>query len=415
MVRSVFSFVAVTLLALGVSASQAADTARLKISLERAGMSPMEAYDTTKIVQNVLYFDTAAALAAAAPDDGRFGYAADTDVLYVMVNSSWVAIGSGDGILGTNGGTFGNETNNVWTLAENSEDITFTFATNSVTLASGTAAVFTLTPATTITGDLTLNGGAGALTFGAASSSVVVPDDSATGLVLGSTGLLNLLTLDTQDGTEKLMVTGTTTQTAFHVDVGDALFDEDVAVLGGVGVVAQVVGVDFASLRIHDDPDAFLPNATADDDDLAVIYSGPGITLDTHDTGGNNDQHYYARGSAALPASYVAGSTITAKISGKMGRVADQGATVDLTAFVPDYTNLDGTFSGDLVETAAQSINADTDPHVYSFVIDDDATDHALAAGDVVEFVLNVLVDDDGDAGADIAFHVYRITIDFST
>jgi len=97
---------------------------------------------------------------------------------------------------------------------------------------------------TVATGDVTLNGGASALTFGAASSSIVLPDDSSTGLVVGSTGLLNLLTLKTSNGTEALIVTGTTAQQAFKVDTGTSQFDEKVTIAGGVEMTGtlQVLG-----------------------------------------------------------------------------------------------------------------------------------------------------------------------------
>ena len=107
-----------------------------------------------------------------------------------------------------NGGTFTNGTNNAFVLAENSEDLTLTFGTNLLTLASTTGATFVLTPATTISGDLTLSGAAGALTFNSASSSIVTTDNSATGLVLGSTGTLAALTLDTRDSAEGLIISG---------------------------------------------------------------------------------------------------------------------------------------------------------------------------------------------------------------
>jgi len=173
-----------------------------------AGMPLSKANTAQAGLANVYYYDTAVELLAATPTEGIIGYAIDTNALYIYAGSAWVALGSASGFLGTNGGTIGNETNNVWALAENSENLTLTYGSDLVTFASGTGATFILTPATAITGDLTLNGGAGALTFGAASSSVVVPDNSATALVLGSTGLLDLITLDTQDGVEKVVIGG---------------------------------------------------------------------------------------------------------------------------------------------------------------------------------------------------------------
>jgi signal peptide peptidase SppA len=69
-------------------------------------------------------------------------------------------------------------------------------------------AFYATTDPLTLTGDLTLDGGANALTFGAASSSILTTDNSATGLLMGSTGHLNTVTLDTRDGAEGVIVNG---------------------------------------------------------------------------------------------------------------------------------------------------------------------------------------------------------------
>ncbi len=101
------------------------------------------------------------------------------------------------------------------------------------------------TDATTMTGDLSLAGGAGAATFTDSASSIVVPDNDTTALVIGSTGLLDLVRIDTGDNTETLVVKGTTTTDALHVDVGDVQMDEDLAVTGALtlGGAAAVTGV----------------------------------------------------------------------------------------------------------------------------------------------------------------------------
>lgn len=112
------------------------------------------------------------------------------------------------GPLMTNGGSIDNETNNVFTFTENSEDATFTASTNLWTWASSTSATFAFTPAVAFTGDATLNGGAGALTFGAASSTIVTTDNAATGLCAGSTGALSTWCLDTTDSAEGVAITG---------------------------------------------------------------------------------------------------------------------------------------------------------------------------------------------------------------
>ena len=119
-----------------------------------------------------------------------------------------------DALTLSDGATFDQSANNVLTFAENSEDWELTFASNSVTMASTTGAVLTITPATTITGaltqtgDATLNGGAGALAFGAASSSVTTTDNSATGLDIGATGLTNMIRIVTTDDAEYVQFQG---------------------------------------------------------------------------------------------------------------------------------------------------------------------------------------------------------------
>jgi len=90
------------------------------------------------------------------------------------------------------------------------------------------AGTSTLTGATTQTGDLTCAGGAGALTFSGSASSVVVDDNDTTALLIGSTDQLNLITIDTGNDAETVVITGTTATDAFHVDVGEAIFDEGV-------------------------------------------------------------------------------------------------------------------------------------------------------------------------------------------
>ena len=119
----------------------------------------------------------------------------------------------------TNGESIDNETNDVFKFT-GSETVTLTYTTNVATWDSSTSATFTFTPAVTITGavthsaaltqtgDATLNGGAGALTFGAASSSVLTTDNSATGLDLGSTGLTNAIRVVTTDNAEYVQFQG---------------------------------------------------------------------------------------------------------------------------------------------------------------------------------------------------------------
>ena len=89
------------------------------------------------------------------------------------------------------------------------------------------AGTSTVTGTSTFTGDVTLSGGAGALNFGN-DGSIVVEDNNAAAFLVGSTGQLNLLTLDTADDTETVVVTGTTATDAFSVATGEATFAERV-------------------------------------------------------------------------------------------------------------------------------------------------------------------------------------------
>lgn len=156
----------------------------------------------------ILKFDKQTNLLATTQQDCTIGYALDTDIYYLRIANAWSSVGSVTALVGANSGTFANGTNNVWTLGENSEDLTLTASANLWTLASSTGATFALTPATTISGDLTLSGGAGALTFNSASSSIVTTDNAAAGLVVGAVGTLNILTLDTRDAAEGLGIAG---------------------------------------------------------------------------------------------------------------------------------------------------------------------------------------------------------------
>jgi hypothetical protein len=79
--------------------------------------------------------------------------------------------------------------------------------------------------------------------------------------------------------------------------------------------------------------------------------------------------------------------------------VASVSCTVDCNAYVEDYANNDGTMSGDLCATAAQSINSLTFA-TCSFVIDDDATGYVIAPGDVLQFILSVACNDSGTGTA---------------
>lgn len=325
-----------------------------------------------------------------------------------------------------------------------------TYTSNTVTLASGsTLAAQAITAATTlsvtgnfavntdkftvaaatgntvvagtlgVTGDVTLSGGAGAITVsGSGDSTLVAKDADSTAFCLGAAGALDLACLDTTDASPALDIKGVTTQTALHVDVGDVLADEDVKALGGVTFVAHTIGIDFGTIKIHDDYDALLTNASGDDDDL-TYYQGTfgtdAATLETVDCGGLNDTTQEGFFTFVIPATYVAGSTISIVANvGMRTTVADQSATLDFQCVVPDYANADGTVSGDLITPAAQSVNSTTFAD-KTFVLDDDATGYVLAAGNVIECMIVALCDDDGDAAGGITIVINSIDVVIST
>lgn len=97
------------------------------------------------------------------------------------------------------------------------------------------AGTSTLTGAITATGDLACNGGAGALDFsGSGASSVLVADNDTTALLIGSTGQLDLITIDSGNDTETVLITGTTAVKAFDVGTGTASFAEPATFLDAI-------------------------------------------------------------------------------------------------------------------------------------------------------------------------------------
>jgi hypothetical protein len=251
--------------------TQTVKQARLRNALRATGMAGTYANQCLAGFANVYYYDTYVELAAATPTEGVFGWAIDTDAMYYYTGSAWTALlsASSAGLLGTNGGTIGNETNNVWTVAENGEDFTVTFAANSATFASGTGSLFTFTPATTFSGDVSFGGGAGALNLsGSGDSTMLVADADATAWCAGATGALDLVCLDTTDASPALDIKGVTTQVALHVDVGTAQFDEgftstgDIVLNGGAGGLNMSGSGDSTMLVADADATAWCAGAT---------------------------------------------------------------------------------------------------------------------------------------------------------
>jgi hypothetical protein len=89
--------------------------------------------------------------------------------------------------------------------------------------------------------DGTMNAG---LTFAHGTSNTITTTDAkAASLVFGSTGRTDLLTLKTSDNNEAVIVKGTTNVLAFHVDLGDATFDEDVTIGGALTMTGSSISI----------------------------------------------------------------------------------------------------------------------------------------------------------------------------
>jgi len=185
-----------------------------------------------------------------------------------------------------------------------------------------------------------------------------------------------------------------------------------------VAVVSQTIGIDFASMRVFDNPAALLPAAGAADD-LGFVIGTPGTnaaSLQTEDLkaeGGNptlNKAMFYW----VVPASYSAGATVNIVANaGMITTIADDAVTLDLTCWVPDYANADGTVSSDLIGTAAQSINSLTFAD-KTFVLDDDVSGHVLAAGSVVQCIA-ITSTSDGATGTAVIAAIRKIDVVIST
>ncbi len=321
-------------------------------------------------------------LAYTNVNDCTLAYALDTDAFYARAGGAWVALSTLTQLTGSNGGTFANGTNNQWILGENSEDLNFAFGTNTVTLSSSTGVATWLSAI-----DFSLSGGAGALTLTDSASSMVIPNNDATALVVGGSGLTNLLTFDTTTSAQKVMVTGTTTATALHVDVGLALFDE-AATFGGAAGAITLTNSSASALTIDNDTTALdigsagLTNAlrysSADDLETFTFNAGVGhaaveitgiTTLDASDCGKPIFVTAAADGDLiTLPAltAVPAGCKYTFHYVG-----ADGGALIDITPNASDgieggctlaasVVTFSGTDDADIGLTKATILTGDT-------------------------------------------------------
>ena len=179
-------------------------------------------------------FVTAAARDASTPKDCTIGYALDDDTFKWRANGSWVSISTGTTLTGANSGTITNAVDTEWQILENSEDLDLDFKTNEVEMSSDTGVIdFQFVGI-----DIVADGGVGALEFPDGDETIVLADNDATALEIGLNEAAGaLLTLNTGDSTESVIIKGTTTVEAFKVDTGTATFDEAATFGAGAGAV----------------------------------------------------------------------------------------------------------------------------------------------------------------------------------
>ena len=152
------------------------------------------------------------------------------------------------------------------------------------------------------------------------------------------------------------------------------------------------IPVPLTSCRVHDAFATVLPAAAANDDLGLSTGANTAHYLVSSDFGGTSAAEYAAF-VFVLPPGYVAGSGVTLRLTaGMLTTVADTTANLDASCYSSDE---DGTVSGDLVATAAQSINSLTLAN-YDFVV----TPTTLTPGTVLHFRLSFVGSDSGDAGA---------------
>jgi hypothetical protein len=142
----------------------------------------------------------------------------------------------------------------------------------------------------TFTGDLSLGGGAGALTCSDGDCSLLLQDNDQNAFVVGAAGALDILQIDTQDATPSVMINGVTSTLAFQVVTGTAEFDETVKITGGAGALEfDNTG---ATMVINDnDATAYgigstgkprLLNLDTTDDNETVVVAGTAATDALH-------------------------------------------------------------------------------------------------------------------------------------
>jgi hypothetical protein len=158
--RSLAALILALTCSTAIAETQASKHARLTKMVQSLSLDPKYVTTFINAIVNVKKYDTAVELLAdTTQTEGLVGYAIDTNAFYVYAGTAWVGLIGTSGVVGTNGGTLGNETNNVWKFSENSEDLTLTAGSNLWTFASGTSATVAFTPGVAFADALTLSDG----------------------------------------------------------------------------------------------------------------------------------------------------------------------------------------------------------------------------------------------------------------
>lgn len=315
MTKFIRSLAIVAAIALGVSAvatdahATALAAARLTASKNQGAIKRYLMTDSITIYAGSLVMivdaGTVEAAAATASNQGVAGVALETKTsgtadMYIQVQEGWFLFA---------GDTLEQGDVGLPVYADDDQTVDETASTNApcagvlmeyVSASSGwvhVALTYTARWASsadpiTFTGDITASGGAGALTFSGSAASIVVDDADTTALVIGSSGDLSILTVDTGEAAEGVIVTGYTTSSG------------DITAQGGAGAVTFS---DSASSIV-------VPN----NDASALDIGGSGLTtLIRLDTTTSTQNVLFGGGTAHSAVSITGATTLDASDCGK--------------------------------------------------------------------------------------------------
>lgn len=175
--------------------------------------------------------------------------------------------------------------------------------------------------------------------------------------------------------------------------------------VAGLSTTTNTIGIPLFDWRVFDAPLTPLGVTALSADDLLFTpgtFATSAPTLEGSDVGGTTGTQH-ARQQIVVPADYVAGGAIAIVVTAGVERLASTSATLDIVAVrtaVPD---------GDIVDTAAQSINSVT-AAAKTFVL----TPTNIVPGDVLDVKLTTAVSDADDAGANINSVISAVTLSYT-